>query len=327
MLTGQTIETYHIGQLLGRSSTAEVYEARQPRVFNRLVAFKHSLVPVHHSNAANLAFLSEALVAAAVPHPNIVPIFDIGQMPDGEPFFTMQRLTGVTLRFYFEQRLRQNAPVTDKIYSLETRLEHLKACLPILWQVAYGLESIHDAGYLHGNFKPEHVFVHPQGHATLFGFRTHNPEMGLVGAPRYLSPEELRGEPLEYRSDLYAFGVVVHEMLFGHVPFESVTPTEMVLRRLTEPFPAFPNQGAALSPHLEQILQTALNRTLSNRYSSATAFVQDLDQALHNNVIPLRVITPVGHSTTEPMPASVIPFPGPSTLPGPPTQPGDPEVE
>lgn len=327
MLTGQTIETYHIGQLLGRSSTAEVYEARQPRVFNRLVAFKHSLVPVHHSNAANLAFLSEALVAAAVPHPNIVPIFDIGQMPDGEPFFTMQRLVGVTLRFHFEHHLRQTTLVSDKIHALETRIDHFKACLPILWQVAYGLESIHDAGYLHGNFKPEHVFIHPQGHATLVGFRTHNPEMGLVGAPRYLSPEELRGEPIEYRSDLYAFGVVVHEMLFGHVPFESVTPTEMVLRRLTEPFPAFPNQGPALSPQLEQVLQTALNRTRSNRYSSATAFVQDLDQALHNNVVPLRVIAPISQPAPEPLPASVIPFPSHPTLPVPPTGFGDPEVE
>lgn len=327
MLTGQTIETYHIGQLLGRSSTAEVYEARQPRVFNRLVAFKHSLVPVHHSNAANLAFLSEALVASAVSHPNIVPIFDIGQMPDGEPFFTMQRLTGVTLRFYFEQRLRQSAPVTDKIYPLETRLEHLKDCLPIFWQIAYGLDCIHDAGHLHGNFKPEHVFVHPQEHATLFGFRTHNPGIGVVGAPRYLAPEELRSEQPDYRADLYAFGVMIHEMIFGEVPFESPKVTELVLRRLTEPYPSFVNLVEPIPSELEQVLQTALHRTPSDRYQAATAFIQDLDHALHNNVVPLRVIAPVSQSAPEPLPASVIPFPGHPTLPVPPTGSGDPEVE
>ena len=245
-LIGKTLGQYQILELAGQGGMAKVYKAYQPSL-NRYVALK--VLPEYLAHDAEFVdrFRQEALAAAALRHPNIVVIYDIGEA-DNLHYIATEFLEGQTL----EQMLKQSGALS------------LPRVVSIVNQVASALEAAHEHGLVHRDIKPSNVFVNPREHVTLMDFgivkamsATRLTRTGmLVGTPEYMSPEQAEGLPLDWRSDLYSLGVMVYEMLTGHVPFDAPTPNAVLYAHVNKP-PVPPSQ---LNPRIPQIIETVVLR-------------------------------------------------------------------
>ena len=270
-LIGKTLGQYQILELAGQGGMAKVYKAYQPSL-NRYVALK--VLPEYLAHDAEFVdrFRQEALAAAALRHPNIVVIYDIGEA-DNLHYIATEFLEGQTL----EQMLKQSGALS------------LPRVVSIVNQVASALEAAHEHGLVHRDIKPSNVFVNPREHVTLMDFgivkamsATRLTRTGmLVGTPEYMSPEQAEGLPLDWRSDLYSLGVMVYEMLTGHVPFDAPTPNAVLYAHVNKP-PVPPSQ---LNPRIPPVIETVVLRALAkrpdDRFRSDAEFASALDQAAH----------------------------------------------
>src|SRR6185503_12352117 len=232
--TGQSLGPYTIQAPLGAGGMGEVYRARDARL-NRDVAIKVIPPSVADNPAALARFEREAHAIAALSHPNILTIFDVGHS-DGRPFAVMELLEGETLR----ARLAQGPLPVRK-------------AVEIAALIARGLAAAHDKQIAHRDLKPENVFLTPTGGVKILDFglardtsadsaltRLESPTMApattpgtVLGTVGYMAPEQVRGEPADQRSDIFALGCVLYEMLTGARAFARETAAEtmaMILR-------------------------------------------------------------------------------------------------
>src|SRR5271157_948020 len=213
LAAGTRIGPYEILSAIGAGGMGEVYRARDPRL-KRDVAIK-VLPPSFSSDPQRLQrFEQEANATAALNHPNILAVHDIGQQ-DGAPYIVSELLEGETLR----EKLRAGpAPVRKAIEYAQ--------------QIARGLAAAHDKGIVHRDLKPENVFITRDGRAKILDFglakltrfesaaddqaRTVESEIGcVVGTVGYMAPEQARGKPADPRTDLFALGAILYELLKG----------------------------------------------------------------------------------------------------------------
>ena len=268
-LIGKTLGQYQILELAGQGGMAKVYKAYQPSL-NRHVALK--VLPEYLAHDAEFVdrFKQEATAAAALRHPNIVVIYDIGEA-DHLHYIATEFLEGQTL----EQMLKQSGALP------------LPRIVSVVNQVASALEAAHEHGLIHRDIKPSNVFISPREHVTLMDFgivkamsATRLTRTGmLVGTPEYMSPEQAEGLPLDWRSDLYSLGVMLYEMLTGHVPFDAPTPNAVLYAHVNKP-PVPPSQ---LNPKIPQIIEPVVLRALAkrpdDRFRSDAEFASALEQA------------------------------------------------
>jgi Tol biopolymer transport system component len=249
----------------------EVYRARDPRL-GRDVAVK--VLPAAFSADPERLhrFEQEARAAAALNHPNILAVYDIGQH-DGAPYMVSELLEGETLR----ERLNGGAlPVRKAV-------EHAI-------QMAHGLAAAHEKGITHRDLKPENVFVTADGRVKILDFglaklvqgepsaaavsalptTPPNTQTGLVlGTIGYMSPEQVRGLPADHRSDIFAFGTILYEMLSGHRAFRGETTADTMTAILKENPPDLPVVDRHISPALERIADRCLEKSPAARFQSA----------------------------------------------------------
>jgi serine/threonine-protein kinase len=272
-LTGQTLEgRYRIDALIGQGGMAYVYLARDLEA-DREVAVKVLLPKLTIDDDSVDRLRREAVIAMRLDHPNVCNILAVGETDELPIYLVMPYLQGEPLAL--REFRRGPLPVDDAI--------------PILIQICDGLEHAHALHILHRDLKPENVMLVPDRdarggvRAVLLDFglaKILRDEPGLVGltrsgftigTPEFMSPEQVMGKELDWRSDLYALGVLAFEMFTGRVPFGGKTPQEVTLARLTDR----PLQLRALRPELpeklEGVIAVALATDPAERYPSMAA--------------------------------------------------------
>jgi eukaryotic-like serine/threonine-protein kinase len=276
LTSGTRIGPYEIVSLVGAGGMGEVYRARDSRL-KRDVAVK-VLPKAMSADADRLRrFEQEALATAALNHPNILAVFDIGTH-EGSPYVVSELLEGETLR----ERLRSGAiPVRKTLdYAL---------------QIAKGLAAAHEKGIIHRDLKPENLFLTKDGRVKILDFglakltqsdsrdqasatMTQATEAGVVlGTAGYMSPEQVRGVAVDARSDIFSFGAILYEMLTGKRAFHGDTAADTMSAILKEEPPDLSETNRNVSPALERIVQHCLEKNPEQRFHSARDIAFDLE--------------------------------------------------
>ena len=264
---GTVLGHYRILSFIGSGGMGTVYRAYDT-VLERHVALKF-LPPLSTRLDDEERLLNEARSAAALEHPNVCTIHEIGQTDDGRPFIAMALYEGETLK----ERLRRG-PLSVR--------EAVEAGI----QIARGLEVAHARGILHRDVKPGNVILGTDGTTRLldFGLATvmdasRGPSEGTPGTIAYMSPEQVRGEPLDARTDLWSLGVVLYEMLTGDRPFRGES-SQSLLRSILEDDPEPLSKRAGLPVPLARVVERLLSKDPSLRHGSAKEVVADLTRVL-----------------------------------------------
>jgi len=294
---GQTLSgKYFVHQLLGRGGMGEVYKATH-LTLDRPVVLKLLRKSLLDDPSIVQRFHREARAASRLNHPNSVNIIDFGQTDDGVLFIAMEYLSGRSLA----RAIADEHPID------EARVAHVGA------QILAALGEAHALGVIHRDLKPENVMLESRrdepDHVKVldFGIAQFNEpgasegtprltQAGMVcGTPGYMSPEQIRGDAIDARSDLYAVGVILYEMLTGKLPFEADTPMGLVTKSLVEPPMPLRERSPDLvvSPALEAIVLRALERDPAARFSSADEMRAELLSLEVRPARPLRA-TPLG---------------------------------
>ncbi len=276
---GTLVGEYRLDELIGRGGFGTVYRAVHP-VIGKPAAVK-ILSRQYSSNAEMVGrFLAEARAVNRIAHKNIVDIFSFGTTADGRQYYVMELLNGSPL---------------DEHLAVRGALS-LGEALPILKGVARAMDAAHAAGILHRDLKPANVFlsfdgddVFPKlldfGIAKLLGDGqehpgTHRTETGApIGTPHYMSPEQCRGAAVDSRTDVYAFGVMIQEILTGRLPFENESNLEVMMAHLSSAPPRISEQAPELGTALDEAVLRMLAKDPDDRPSSLGEALHALAQA------------------------------------------------
>ena len=270
------IGQYRIEKKLGSGGMGTVYLAQQTTV-QRPAVIKVLRGQLDGKLDLAARFAIEAKAASNLNHPNIVTIYNYGQMDDGTLFLAMEYLEGETL----EARIARCGPLSAE------------CAVRVASQIARALGEAHAHGVVHRDLKPANVMLVPRAGETDFvkvlDFGIAKIDDGgvtsagyVVGTPRYMSPEQLLGKPLDCRSDVYSAAVVLYEMLVGKTPFSADTPIGWLHQHVAvapKP-PSALAKGAKISPPLDRAVLRALAKVPSSRPATMEEFAQDLDAAL-----------------------------------------------
>ncbi|MEW6169860.1 MAG: serine/threonine-protein kinase, partial [Pseudomonadota bacterium] len=262
---GTVLGNYKILRQLGSGGMADVYEA-EDQMLGRRVALK-VLPPEFGRNPQLVArFEKEVRAAASLNHAGIVTVFEVGRA-EGVHYYSMRLLTGGDLRGRIEQGLSE-----------------IEA-LSILREITDAFVHAHASGFVHRDVKPENILFDEQGRAVLTDFgiaKAMSSESKMtatgvsIGTPRYISPEQARGRPVDARADLYSLGAILYEMLTGKPPYDAEDSLAVIFKHVTEPIPRLPENLAQYQP----LVDTLMAKEPAQRPSSATELIAMLDPFL-----------------------------------------------
>ncbi|MEV6811461.1 Stk1 family PASTA domain-containing Ser/Thr kinase [Micromonospora sp. NPDC051296] len=267
---------YQVGELLGYGGMAEVHRGRDLRL-GRDVAIKMLRADLARDATFQMRFRREAQNAASLNHPAIVAVYDTGeeQAPTGEtlPFIVMEFVNGRTLK---------------EVLGAEGRLQPRRA-LEICADMCAALEFSHRHGIIHRDIKPGNVMLTQTGQVKVMDFgiaralasgaTTMTQTSAVIGTAQYLSPEQARGEAVDARSDVYAAGCVLFELLCGHPPFVGDSPVSVAYQHVREAPPTPSDLNPDVNPAVDAIVLKALSKNPLNRYQSAGEMRADLLRA------------------------------------------------
>ena len=265
-MTLQKFGRYEIKDELGRGGMATVYRAYDPR-FEREVALKVLPREMLHDPQFRIRFEREAKTVAALEHPAIVPVYDVGE-EDGQPYFVMRFMTGGSL----QDRIARG-PLS------------LAETAKIFERLAPAMDDSHAKGIIHRDLKPGNILFDRTGEPYIsdFGIAKITQAQGgtvtggaIIGTPAYMSPEQAQGETVDGRSDIYALGVILFEMLSGSQPFQATTPMAVVVKHITDPIPHILDKNPKLPFDIEPIIEKAMAKNRDQRFATAAEFAAAL---------------------------------------------------
>jgi TolB-like protein/Flp pilus assembly protein TadD len=285
---GTRLGSYEIVAPLGAGGMGEVYRARDAKL-KRDVAVKVLPATLAGDADALSRFEREALAVASLSHPNILSIFDFGKQ-DETVFAVTELLEGDTLRG------RLDSGAISQRQALDWSL-----------QIAKGLSAAHGKGVVHRDLKPENVFVSNDGHVKILDFGLakrvdeiqadektsaptgtgHTQPGTVMGTMGYMSPEQLRGLPVDHRSDIFSFGTILYELLSGKKAFKRDTASDTIAAVLREEPPELTQTGRNVSPALDHIVRHCLEKDRESRFQSA----KDVAFALSEASSPTTTVT------------------------------------
>ncbi len=266
---------YRLEQPLARGGSGQVWRAFDERL-NRWVAVKVPAGASEGTQAQTARFLEEARRVARLRHPGIVPVYDVGQQ-DGVVFIVSELVEGETLA----QRLKRHGPLPPR------------QAAQLVARVAESLHYAHTRGFVHRDVKPANILIDSDGRVFLTDFgiavewsEPESVESGLSGTLGYMAPEQARGrgEPVDPRTDIFALGVVLYELLTGRRPFQADSPAE-VRRRILEAAPVpLRRLRRGIPRSLEAACLKALQKKPDDRFQCAAEFAEALRRALRREV-------------------------------------------
>jgi len=282
-MTGQTLSHYRVHEEISRGGMGVVYRATDVRL-NRDVALKVLPEELTHDEERKRRFIQEAQAASALEHPNIAVIHEVDEA-DGHSFIAMELIRGDKLSNLLSQ---QRFPASR--------------ALELATEIASGLARAHETGIVHRDLKPANVMVTDEGHAKVIDFgiaklvealpadtaaetvpRNDTREGVVLGTAAYMSPEQARGEKVDHRSDMFSFGVVLHEMLSGRAPFHGRSSIETASAILHEPAPRLPSLGpsvpADVAAEIQRLVDKCLEKDAADRYQGMKDLIVDLRAA------------------------------------------------
>src|SRR5579863_4368805 len=262
------ISKYELVEFLG-GGMSQVFRARDT-VLGRTVAIK-ILTPAGVADPDTKArFLQEARTASNISHENILSVYDFGE-EDGKPFMVMEFLRGRTLRAAIKENL----------------LPDLAFKLRIAWQVARALSYVHQNQIIHRDVKPENINLDNSGRAKLMDFGiAKSADLSLtqpgfvLGTPYYMAPEQIMGKPVTSSLDIYAFGIMLYEMMLGTRPYSGDTIETIFYKILNQPLDLSPLALGGVPPEVVAIVARCTKKDVAERYPDFNGVVADLESAL-----------------------------------------------
>ncbi len=266
----EKIGKYEITGLAGEGNMGIVYIAHDP-FEDREVAVKVCRIPDDTSSElrkfTRKIFYNEAHSAGVLKHPNILQIFDAGE-DEGQPYIVMEYVEGGE---------------TLKSYTTSANLLPIKSVVEIFYQCAKALDYAHRKGVIHRDIKPTNIMLTRNGEVKIADFGiAHNAAgestqvMGLMGSPRYMSPEQVQEEEVTNKTDLYSLGIVAYELLSGKPPFLAKTIPQLVRKIVDEPAPSPRELRPELPARLEDILDRVMQKKPERRHGSGQELAADL---------------------------------------------------
>jgi eukaryotic-like serine/threonine-protein kinase len=289
---GTKLDGYEIHALLGAGGMGEVYRARDPAL-KREVAIKVLPSFVSHDPDRLSRFEQEAQAAAALDHPNILAVYQFGVF-DGSPYLVSELLVGESLR-----QVLQRGPMPAR------------KAVDYAVQIAHGLAAAHEKGIVHRDLKPENFFVTRDGRIKILDFGlakliqpqtdsdgnaptlTRGTDPGVVmGTAGYMSPEQVRGEAVDHRTDIFAFGAILYEMLSGKRAFRRSTSAETMTAILNDDPPAISQTAANIPPALQRVVNRCLEKNPEQRFHSASDLAFALEALSDSGAAPVVTARP-----------------------------------
>ena len=284
---GQTLGKVRIDALLAKGGTAEVYVGTHTTL-HREVAIKVLRNNYDEHPHTLERFQREAMVVAKLRHPNIVQVFDFDTTSDSHPYLVMEYIKGPSLLKYL-----------NALHSRGEQLE-FRHVIRLIDALTSALQYAHDSGVIHRDIKPGNILLTSRSGDIVPGkplpddFEPVLTDFGLVrfidstqhttgsgqiaGTPAYMSPEQARGDLTDGRTDIYSLGIVLYEILAGHLPFEGETTMGLLMKHLNEPPPPIPG----LPPTMQHVLDRALAKGLDDRFQTPDEFAKAFNEAFVN---------------------------------------------
>lgn len=271
-MIGSRLGNYEIVEEVGRGGMASVYRAYDPKL-DRFVAVKVILRGIALDAASLERFNREARVIARLEHPHLIPVYDYDGQND-PPYIVMRFMESGTLK-----------DVMDKAGALP-----INEVIFIYRQVASALDYAHKRGIIHRDIKPSNIMIDQDGNAFLTDFgiarlmesseSTHGlTQTGYaVGTPGYMSPEQGLGEGVNGRTDIYAMGVMLFQLLTGKMPYNAETPMAVILKHIQDPIPSVVALKPELNEEIDAIIKKAMAKKPEDRYETATELANDLTE-------------------------------------------------
>jgi serine/threonine-protein kinase len=273
MLEGQLLaKRYNLTELVDTGGSSVIYKAVDTKT-NAVVAAK-ILKPELAGNPEFIdRFKKEVQVALRLKHANIIRAFDAGL--DGHQYYIiMDFINGKTLKHIIT--INKALPV--------------KFVVNVAKKLTLALEYAHVKGFIHRDIKPHNIMIDMEGEPYIADFGIAKKitqtsgtieEENVMGSVHYFSPEQARGEKVDKRSDIYSLGIVLYEMLTGHVPFDGETSVEIALKHLNQPMPDIVDKTGEIPASINRIIQKATQKNKEMRYKSAFAMFEDLNRCLN----------------------------------------------
>ena len=284
--TGKRLGAYQLIEQIGQGGMATIYKSYQPSM-DRYVAVK--VLPSHFTQDETFSarFMQEARTLARLEHPHILPVHDYGEQ-EGITYLVMRYIEAGTLK----DLVARQGPLD------------LREAERIIDQVGRALSYAHSQGVVHRDIKPSNVLIDERGDAFLTDFGIAKLVAGtaqftttgaIVGTPAYMSPEQGLGESVDARSDIYALGVVLYEIVTGQVPFEAETPLAVLLKHVNDPLPPPRQIKQDLPESVERVILKAMAKSPEDRFQTADEMVD----ALHRAVAGVAIAAPVAPIAVE----------------------------
>jgi serine/threonine protein kinase len=261
---------YEILSELGRGAMGVVYKARDPQI-DRLVALKTVSLwgqEPEEEKEFRLRFMNEAQAAGRLHHSGIVAVFDVGENPDNhDPYIVLEYVQGESL---------------NRILSREKKLS-LERSLKLAEEIADALDYAHAQGVIHRDIKPANILITQDGRAKIADFGIAKLNLAhftipgrVLGTPAYMAPEQLSGEGVDGRSDLFSLGVILYAMVTGHSPFQGTSATTVCFKVANREPIAASALDMTLPPQLDAVISRAMAKDANERYQRGSDFADDL---------------------------------------------------